>query len=105
MSRVILADEAITDLARLYEFLAKYDTNTAAAALQAIEASFKILCDMPTGCPLVPGRIDLRKLVIDYGAKGYIAFFEYDPRTDTAVIATIRHQNEQYDNATIGLEK
>ena len=103
MSRVALADEAISDLTRLYEFLAKYDSTTAAAALQAIDASFKILCDMPTGCPFVPGRTDLRKLVIDYGAKGYVAFFEYDPRTDIAVIVTIRHQNEQYDNATIGL--
>lgn len=105
MSRVKLADEASRDLVRLFEFLAKYDINTAAAALEAIEASFKILRDMPTGCPFVPGRADIRKLVIDYGAKGYVAFFEYGSRTDTLVIATILHQNELYDNATIGLQK
>jgi plasmid stabilization system protein ParE len=105
MSRVKLADEASRDLVRLFEFLAKYDINTAAAALEAIEASFKLLRDMPTGCPFVPGRADIRKLVIDYGAKGYVAFFEYDSRTDTSVIATILHQNELYDNATIGLQK
>jgi plasmid stabilization system protein ParE len=105
MSRVELSDTALLDLARLYEFLAHYDANTAVDAMEAINVSFALLEKMPTGCPFVPGRTDIRKLVIDYGAKGYIAFFEYFPRLDLSVIATILHQNELYDSATIGLQK
>ena len=105
MSRVRLSDQASQDLRRLYEFLAKFDSNTAIDAMNAINDSFKILSQMPNACPFVPGRTDVRKLVIDYGAKGYVAFFEHDTRTDTAVIATILHQNELYDNASIGLLK
>lgn len=105
MSRVRLSDQALFDLGRLYEFLAKFDANTAADAMTAINESFKILSQLPSACPFVPGRTDIRKLVIDYGAKGYIAFFAYDARTDTSVVATILHQNELYDKASIGLQK
>ena len=103
MSHIRLTQEALSDLARLHAFLAKFDLHTANSAMQVIESAFRLLRDMPLSCPLVPSRTDLRKLVINFGARGYLAFYEYDAITDTCVIATVLHQSEFYDKANVGL--
>jgi plasmid stabilization system protein ParE len=102
MSQVRLSIQANLDLARLYEFLAPYDVVTADRAIDAIIASMEILEKTPQGCPLVAGRKDLRKLVINFGASGYLAFYGYDPLTDTSTIASILHQRERYSAKTVG---
>jgi plasmid stabilization system protein ParE len=102
MSYVKLSSQANIDLERLYRFLAKFDLSTADHAIETILNAFGLLESLPTGCPFVPGRKDIRKLVIAFGAKGYLAFYEYDPHTDIATIATILHQLEDYDEQTIG---
>lgn len=102
MSYVKLSTQANLDLERLYRFLAKFDLATADNAVDAILRSFELLETLPTGCPLVPGRQEIRKLVIDFGAQGYLAFYEYDPVTDTATIAMILHQLENYEPDAIG---
>ena len=103
MSHVKLTTQANADLVRLYEFLAQYDTSTADCAIDTIIAAFGILENMPLGCPPVAGRKDLRKLVIHFGASGYLAFYSYDHRTDTSVVACILHQKERYSTTTVGL--
>lgn len=103
MSQVKLSPQANLDLARLYEFLAQYDLATSDRAIDAIIASLEILERTPQGCPLVAGRKDLRKLVINFGASGYLAFYGYDPLSDTSTVASILHQKERYSAKTVGL--
>lgn len=102
MSQVKLTKQANTDLTRLYEFLAQHDFSVADRAIDTIIAAFSILEKMPLGCPPVLGRKDLRKLVIQFGASGYVAFYSYDHRTDTSVIACVLHQKERYSTTTVG---
>ena len=102
MSHVRLSARANSDLVRLYEFLAQYDVATADRAIATIIAAFDILEAMPLGSPLVAGRKDIRKLVINFGASGYVAFYGYDPTTDTAMIASILHQKERYSAQMVG---
>ncbi len=102
MSHVKLTAQANADLVRLYEFLAQHDSSTADRAIDTIIAAFGILEKMPLGCPPVVGRKDLRKLVIQFGATGYVAFYSYDHRTDTSVVACILHQKERYSATTVG---
>ena len=101
MSHIKLSEQASFDLTRLYAFLAKYDTQTADKAIDIIIASFEILETMPVGCPLLPNRKDLRKLVIPFGESGYIAFFNYNELTDTSTITKIKHQREKYNPRTV----
>ena len=101
MSHVRLSAQANLDLARLYEFLAQYDFDTADRAIDTIVASLDILEKIPQGCPLVAGRRDIRKLVIDFGASGYLAFYCYDALTDTSTIASIIHQRERWSAKTV----
>ena len=102
MSRVKLSVRANSDLVRLYEFFAQYDVAIADRAIDNIIASLDILQTMPQGCPLVAGRKDIRKLVINFGASGYLAFYGYDPISDTATVAGILHQKERYSAQTVG---
>jgi plasmid stabilization system protein ParE len=104
MAQVRLSEGANLDLERIYKFLAKNDFNAADNAVREILGSFALLEQFPAASPLVLGRNDLRKLVIDFGAKGYVAFYEYDPLADTVIVATILHQLERYDEPTVGKE-
>ncbi len=101
MSHVILSDQARADLGRLYEFLANFDISTADKAIDIIVEAFTILEDIPMGCPFLPDRKDLRKLVIPFGASGYVAFYKYNEITDTSVITKIKHQREKYNPQTV----
>ena len=96
MSHVKLSAQANLDLVRLYEFLAQYDFDTADRAIDTIIASLDVLEKVPQGYPLVVGRKDIRKLVINFGATGYLAFYGYDPLSDTSTIASIQHQRERH---------
>lgn len=101
MSYVKLSEQASSDLVRLYVFLAKYDFQTADRANDVIISAFEILEKMPMGCPLLPNRTDLRKLVIPFGESGYIAFYNYNKFTDTATVTKIKHQREKYNPKTV----
>ena len=37
---------------------------------------------------------DLRELVIDFGASGYLALYRFEPRLDAVTILAIKHQRE-----------
>jgi plasmid stabilization system protein ParE len=102
MPQVRLSRQANIDLDRLYAFLAKHDLAAADSAIDTIFNSFGLLETLPTGCPLVLGSKDIRKLVIAFGAKGYLAFYAYNPILDAVTIAKIQHQLESYDHLTVG---
>jgi ParE toxin of type II toxin-antitoxin system, parDE len=90
------------DLVRLYEFLAPLDFSKADEAIDTILAALGVLEKMPLGCSPLVGRKDLRKLVIPFGASGYVAFYSYDHQMDTSTIACVLHQKERYNRATVG---
>ena len=37
---------------------------------------------------------DLRELVIDFGASGYLALYRYEPALDAVTILAVKHQRE-----------
>lgn len=102
MSHVNFSVQANLDLVRLYEFLAQYDVATADRAIDSIIASLDLLEKMPQGCPPVAGSKDIRKLVINFGASGYLVFYGYDPLSDTSTIASILYQKERYSIQAVG---
>lgn len=92
MAQVIYSGEAIDDISRLFEFLARSDPYSASAAVTAIRSAIDILSDHP----MIGRSIDepLRELVISFGRSGYIALYRFKPERDEVRILAIRHQRE-----------
>lgn len=103
MSHVKLSDSAMLDAKRLYDFLAQYDFNAADKSSLALVKALKQLQSRPTIGTPVPDRSNIRKVVVDFGASGYLIFHKRYEKTDTNFVARIIHQKEWYDEATIGL--
>lgn len=94
MPRVRLSARAQSDLSRLHTFLISKDINAAKRALLVIRESFMRLTQTPIiGRPVVDSD-DLRELVIDFGASGYLALYRYEPALEVVTILAIKHQRE-----------
>ena len=92
MARVVYSSNALDDLARAFEFLAREDPRAAAGAAAAIRDAVSALERHPLiGRPLDEG---LRELVISYGKTGYVALYRFLPRRDEARVLALRHQRE-----------
>ncbi len=92
MSRLTYSPQALVDLARLQEFLAAHDPDTALAAAQSIVHGVLVLERHPLiGRPAEDG---MRELVISRGRTGYVALYDYLAPIDTVVILALRHQRE-----------
>ncbi len=86
------SDRAVSDLARIAEFLAKEDPKRAEAAVARVFDALEIL----ERHPLI-GRAaayPLRELVISHGRTGYLAVYWHDTRRDLITVKAIRHQRE-----------
>jgi plasmid stabilization system protein ParE len=93
--RVRFTPEAEDDLLRLYDFLLERDVTTAERALDAIREAVELLRFSPFSCrKALPDRPFLRELVIPFGAAGYVALFEIEPRSIVNILA-VRHQREE----------
>ena len=103
MSRVKFSDVARQDVVRLRAFLAQYDAVIADRAIQTIFDGIETLSINPFNGSPVADRPMVRKLVISFGATGYLVFHKYYEQLDVSVIATILHQKEFYEPQTIGL--
>ena len=96
------ADTARADLSRLHAFIAQYDTYIADKALETIIAGIGAIQAQPRiGTPLRE-RPHVRKLVIDFGASGYLVFHKYYEQKNLNLVARIIHQKEWYDQSNIG---
>jgi plasmid stabilization system protein ParE len=85
--------EAVSDVQRLYRFLASKNPNAATRAVRAIRASVRILAEQPeAGRPTNPTDMELREWLIDFGRDGYIALYRFDG--DTVVVLAVRHGRE-----------
>ncbi len=94
MPRVIVTSKAVEGLERCREFLAIQNPLASRRAAKVIAASFKLLEDYPEiGRPLddIP---ELRELVIEFGAAGYIALYRYLPVEQAVYILAFKHQKE-----------
>ncbi len=92
MAEVAYSARALADLARLAEFLVAEAPQAAVAATDTIQDAIEILKRHPEiGRPCEP---DLRELVISFGQHGYVALYEFDPRSESVLILSIRHQRE-----------
>lgn len=93
MPRVIWSPTALSDVHRLYRFLAEKDTDAARRAVTAIRDGLRILARGPgIGRPVDNMELEYREWPIDFGNSGYVALYHYDG--ETAVILAVRHQKE-----------
>ena len=88
MSRVEIAREVSDDFERIFDHLAQYDPDTAAARIRDIIEAFNVL----ESNPLIgrPARGDMRELIIGRGSRGYVALYPYVPAIDTVFILALR---------------
>lgn len=92
MPSVFYSAKALTDLDRLYDFLAFDDPEAAlAASMEILDATA-----MLQRHPLIgrPASENLRELVISRGRTGYVALYRLLPQQDQVEILAIRHQLE-----------
>lgn len=94
MPLVRLSARARSDLSRLHAFLVSKDPNAANRAVLAIRAAFVQLTRAPLIGRPVEDSYDLRELVIDFGAAGYLALTRFEPALDAVTILAIKHQRE-----------
>ena len=92
VAQVIYSGNALDDIARFFEFLARIDPYSASAAVAAIRGAIDVLSEHP----LIGRSIDepLRELVISFGRSGYIALYRFRPERNEVRILAIRHQRE-----------
>jgi plasmid stabilization system protein ParE len=102
MSRLKLSARALQDVRRLFEFLAQYDLDVAQRGNDVIYAALLSLSQKPNSGTPLEGRPGVRKLVVDFGASGYLIFHRYRPSSDTVDVLTILHQKENYSELTVG---
>jgi plasmid stabilization system protein ParE len=92
MPRLVFAPRALDDLDRLTDFLLEQSPESAAAIAPIIVSALQAL----TMHPLLgrPAEYRLRELLVSRGRTSYVALYEYDAATDTALVLAIRHQRE-----------
>ncbi|SMC60842.1 type II toxin-antitoxin system RelE/ParE family toxin [Polynucleobacter kasalickyi] len=94
MPQVRLSVRARSDLLRLHKFLVHKDVNVANRAMITIRDAFLLLNNAPMIGRPVLDREELRELVIDFGADGYMALYRFEPALDVLTILAIKHQRE-----------
>ena len=94
MPQIRLSARAQSDIARLHSFLLSKNVKAAQRATQAIRGSFSSLAKTPLLGRPVDDAGDLRELVIDFGASGYLALYRVDQALDVVIFLAIKHQSE-----------
>lgn len=93
MPRLSWSPAALSDVQRLYRFLAEKNTDAARRAVKAIRDGVKLIAWQPgIGRPAEDMAPEYRELLIDFGDSGYVALYGYDG--ETVVILAVRHQRE-----------
>ena len=92
VAKVIYTGNALDDIERAFEFLARRDSYRARAAVAAIRSAVDVLADHPFIGPSMDGP--LRELVISFGKTGYLALYRFRAERDEIKVLAIRHQRE-----------
>lgn len=103
MPQIKFSETALLDLQRLHAFLDQLDPRAADNAVDEILNGIEHLYTLPfIGSP-VDQRPNVRKLVVEFGAAGYLVFYKFYEEAELMLISTILHQKELYDPQLIGL--
>lgn len=92
MSRVEIAPEVGDDFERIFDHLAQYDADNAAARIRDIIEAFNVLESNPLIGRPAPGN--KRELIIGRRSRGYVALYRDAPKIDTVFILALRSQRE-----------
>ncbi len=92
MARVEIAPGVAGDFDRIFDHLARYDPQRAAARIGEIIAAFDVLQTNPRiGRPAAGGK---RELIIGHGSRGHVALYRYVAEIDTVFVLALRSQRE-----------
>ncbi len=93
MPRLIWSPQALSDVQRLYRFLASHNLDAAKRAVKAIRQGVKVLGHQPAvGRPIPDMEPEYREWLIDFGDNGYVVLYRL--AGDEVVILAVRHQRE-----------
>jgi plasmid stabilization system protein ParE len=92
MAQVVYSPNAISNLARLHQFLDQKNPEAATRALRTIRDRLAMLSRFPRLGPVDPERPDIRELFMPFGVAGYVA--RYGIVGETVVILAVRHARE-----------
>lgn len=93
MPHLIWSPAALSNVQRLYRFLALKDESAARRAIKTIRAGVKILAHQSeAGRPVEDMDAAFREWLIDFGTSGYIVMYHFDG--ETATILAVKHQKE-----------
>jgi plasmid stabilization system protein ParE len=92
VAQVTYSGNALENLERAFEFLAREDPGSAVRAAAAIREAVATLANHPLiGRPVDEG---LRELVISFGRTGYVALYRHLPQHGEVRVLALRHQRE-----------
>jgi len=95
MPRLNWTAQSLSDVQRLYRFLASKSIGAAARAVKAIQGGVQILTYQPRMGRLVNGMPrEFREWLISFGNSGYVVRYRWDEAHDEVVILAVRHQRE-----------
>jgi plasmid stabilization system protein ParE len=92
VAQVVYSRNALENLERAFELLAKNDPKAAVKAAQAIRSAVELLAQHPLIGRRVGRRV--RELVISFGRTGYVALYRFVPGRDEVRVLALRHQRE-----------
>lgn len=92
MSRIEIAPEVGDDFDRIFDHLAQYDLEHAAARIGEIIQAFNVLETNPfIGRPTAE---NMRELIIGRSSRGYVALYHYVAELETVFVLAVRSQKE-----------
>lgn len=92
MAQVTYTENALANLERAFEFLAREDPGAAGQAAAAIRDAVDTLSRHPLiGRPVEAG---LGELVISFGRTGYVALYRFLPHREEVRVLALRQQRE-----------
>ena len=92
MARVQITVRALSDLERLFDFLAEHNPKLARERMLSVRRALELLADHPLlGRQAEDGR---RELILSRGRFGYVAKYRWVPAEDVILILAVRHQLE-----------
>ncbi|EIU9113134.1 TPA: type II toxin-antitoxin system RelE/ParE family toxin [Salmonella enterica subsp. enterica serovar Paratyphi B] len=93
MPQIVWTPEALTDVQRLFRFLAAHNLNTARRAINAIREGVNILELHPwSGRPVEEKTDDYKEWPIKFGNSGYVVLYRIEK--NQVPILSVRHQKE-----------
>jgi len=94
MPQVIVAEGAARGLERCRRFLLDKNPLASRRASQAISNNLELLEKYPDIGRPYPAQPELRELIIEFGASGYVALYRYQSEINAVYILAFRHQKE-----------